>query len=436
MCVSNAIRIVNREFEETVNNFETLKYTTGLSYLEPFYTEQQKKNEEISYLDRKVFETKADVMQFNGFLTLPFFAVKFSFVNLPCSSILLKSNLSSNVFMYWKYFFEGIRKTTKQTRNQRKKDDDEDNEANEDNDILYNVKRKNKILFHPFLKNSSSTESIEKQYVMTLEKYIPSPLQLFNIVKKEIENDFNTSSIIDVISYLEPYLIYCENVDFKLYEVIVEFIKYRFNQYQRFLVQNQSSFAQMNKIKGVKKVVTELSLMETITKQDQSNIEIEYGLVENLEKSKKEVIAPHLLRPRNFLFQGIEQNIRDQIAMDDVAAFSVTESKAADLMTQTILLACNKTGNGVNYVILDGMGGVGGNTISFAKTFKRVLSNELNPTRFKMLRYNVQDVMGLQNVSFFNKSILELALVDLLNQFDIIFLDPEWGGREYKQKLI
>ena len=79
--------------------------------------------------------------------------------------------------------------------------------------------------------------------------------------------------------------------------------------------------------------------------------------------------------------------------------------------------------------ILDGMACVGGNTISFSKGFKRVMSNELDEGRVGLLKHNVVTVMGCKNVEFFNASILELVRHV---EFDVLFLDPEWGGPSYK----
>ena len=67
---------------------------------------------------------------------------------------------------------------------------------------------------------------------------------------------------------------------------------------------------------------------------------------------------------------------------------------------------------------------VGGNTISFASKFKKVISNELDEPRYHILQKNTREVAGCGgNVEFRNESILELVKSV---QFDILFLDPEW----------
>jgi 16S rRNA G966 N2-methylase RsmD len=142
-----------------------------------------------------------------------------------------------------------------------------------------------------------------------------------------------------------------------------------------------------------------------------------------------------IIRSRDELFRGIPSNLRNQIQLDSVATFSVTESEMADQMTKTILKHYSSSSlmhKEMNELkILDGMACVGGNTISFAKFFPSVLSNEFNESRYNMLVNNVKNVMNQQNVQFFNGSILDLAFQE---SYDILFLDPEWGGPDYKFK--
>ena len=76
-----------------------------------------------------------------------------------------------------------------------------------------------------------------------------------------------------------------------------------------------------------------------------------------------------------------------------------------------------------SYEPIPGMACVGGNTISFSKGFKEVVSNELDEGRFKILQHNVGTVAGCSNVDFRNESILDLVKT---LRFDVLFLDPEW----------
>jgi hypothetical protein len=137
-----------------------------------------------------------------------------------------------------------------------------------------------------------------------------------------------------------------------------------------------------------------------------------------------------LLWKRQYLFRSLSADQISNLRMDDVAAYSVTEVQSAETITRLLrgALPIDRS-----VAILDGMACVGGNTISFASAFDRVLSNEMNPRRYEMLEHNVRNVLKLENVTFFNQSILDLAFSR--SDYQILFLDPEWGGPDYKDKV-
>lgn len=81
-----------------------------------------------------------------------------------------------------------------------------------------------------------------------------------------------------------------------------------------------------------------------------------------------------------------------------------------------------------NSTIIDAMSGVGGNTISFSKNFKKVYAIELNEKRYNMLCNNI-NVYELKNVETYNDNCLNRIFS--INS-DIIFFDPPWGGKDYK----
>lgn len=83
-----------------------------------------------------------------------------------------------------------------------------------------------------------------------------------------------------------------------------------------------------------------------------------------------------------------------------------------------------------NIRITDAMAGVGGNTISFANNFLHVNAVEINPEMYNYLSNNL-DAYYIKNVSKYNNDYIEL-MYNLVN--DIVFLDPPWGGKVYKNK--
>lgn len=79
--------------------------------------------------------------------------------------------------------------------------------------------------------------------------------------------------------------------------------------------------------------------------------------------------------------------------------------------------------------IFDGTACVGGDTIAFGNVFGTVISVEIDKKRFQMLLKNV-DEYGLFNVMPINDNCL--SILSKINFIDIVYLDPPWGGKNYK----
>ena len=69
----------------------------------------------------------------------------------------------------------------------------------------------------------------EEIYKDFLEKIIPQTRILFETIKKYIKNG---TSYIKIIEYLEPFLVYDEDITFKQYETIIEFIEEEINKHK------------------------------------------------------------------------------------------------------------------------------------------------------------------------------------------------------------
>lgn len=106
--------------------------------------------------------------------------------------------------------------------------------------------------------------------------------------------------------------------------------------------------------------------------------------------------------------------------------YSVTKKKDAE---RIINILKNVIGNLKSKTITDASGCVGGDTISFGLNFNTVHSIEINPENYKALENNVQ-TYALKNV-FLHKG----DSVKLFNwNTDVLYLDPPWGGPDYKNK--
>ncbi|KAL4109915.1 hypothetical protein PRIC1_001610 [Phytophthora ramorum] len=153
---------------------------------------------------------------------------------------------------------------------------------------------------------------------------------------------------------------------------------------------------------------------------------------------------------RDFFFRNLDYELRNQLQVDEVAEFSVTDFEMATKISQAVLDlftspkddTTSESGNEGHedgsstteerkkypLVVTDGTACVGGNVLSFCDFFTHVNAIENDPTRVQMLRHNLQ-VLQKTNVKSIHANYLDVMLK---LQQDVVFLDPPWGGPEYK----
>jgi len=118
----------------------------------------------------------------------------------------------------------------------------------------------------------------------------------------------------------------------------------------------------------------------------------------------------------------------EKIQYDKEGLYSITHYDEANNISELIISNFN---NKENLKILDGTGGLGGNTISFSKFFKNVTSIEIDKNRCDMLKNNIK-LYNLNNIKIINDDSIKFLLVNKEN-YDIYFFDPPWGGPDYKK---
>ena len=116
----------------------------------------------------------------------------------------------------------------------------------------------------------------------------------------------------------------------------------------------------------------------------------------------------------------------NKLQIDFIGKYSITIPKVAELITDIIYKLIGHP----NLTITDCTAGVGGNIFSFANKFKHVNAIEIDSNRFNMLANNVQ-IYDLQNINLYNSNCLDIIFT---LQQDLVFIDPPWGGKEYKSE--
>ena len=145
---------------------------------------------------------------------------------------------------------------------------------------------------------------------------------------------------------------------------------------------------------------------------------------------------------RLHLFSRTAEALRSQLQLDAEAHYSVTDEEMADRLTDEVARLAGVSVQSTT--IVDGTACVGGNALSFAKVFERVVAIESDATRLAMLRHNAT-VLGRANVRCLGGDCLEeLPKLRRKGSDDggdggsddgfVVFLDPPWGGLSYKDQ--
>ena len=124
----------------------------------------------------------------------------------------------------------------------------------------------------------------------------------------------------------------------------------------------------------------------------------------------------------------IQNNITfKKLKIDEISRYSITLPKKADDISKIIQTYCYNFNKPI--IITDGTAGVGGNVLSFCKHGFIVNAVEIDKDRYECL---------LNNIKEYNYNILSSHNCDYLEKFDrikqdVIFIDPPWGGLDYKK---
>jgi len=117
----------------------------------------------------------------------------------------------------------------------------------------------------------------------------------------------------------------------------------------------------------------------------------------------------------------------DNLSYDLEGLWSITHPDEAEIISINIIklleIHCIS-----NNMILDMTAGCGGNTISFCNYFNNVVAVENNDDRFNILKTN------LECYNYNNYKLIKGDSIECIdNIYDVFFIDPPWGGPDYKK---
>jgi hypothetical protein len=202
--------------------------------------------------------TSNDVLALKSFVTLPEPAIRFSKINLPGTTILDKAKLNLIFLDYWQL----LKKKTNVNNIFIDKLETEI-DFNEQN-FVDNIKNYILNLNYEDVKGMTKVE-IYNQFIKLI---IPKTKVLFNLMKKYINGKL---SIVDIVSYLEPFLIYTDDLTYMQYTEITKFIDQQISEYNKKFIERSRLF---NKI--------------TSFRSDQPIFSIAYSIIDILDKKLRD----------------------------------------------------------------------------------------------------------------------------------------------------
>jgi predicted RNA methylase len=125
-----------------------------------------------------------------------------------------------------------------------------------------------------------------------------------------------------------------------------------------------------------------------------------------------------------------DKNYND-LMIDHEAVSYITTPVNSDIISSIIDSHIPQNIARKNITIMDSTACVGGDTIAFGRLFGTVIATEIDKKRYGMLVNNLKK-FELWNVVPINDDCLEIY--QKVNFIDVVYFDPPWGGKCYKDK--
>jgi len=237
---SNVVKAsLNKKTNNSENIIETKKFINGVYITDNTIIDASKITGTKMIFSMMNIDDTGDKIQLESILTLPEVFVQFSRVNLPGTNILDKIRLSSTFIEYDELFHEIQTRNKLVTKDIHVKNLEDEENLKLEQEKLY----KDKYIYKTLSKNYkvqgkiSNTHEIYDKYLNVI---VPPSKKLFNLVKEYIHGKM---SVYDVISYLEPFLIYSDDITFKFYQSeLIPFIFDKIKQYLNMYKNNEYLF--------------------------------------------------------------------------------------------------------------------------------------------------------------------------------------------------
>jgi hypothetical protein len=183
-------------------------------------------------ISHRINITQPDTLELKSIVMLPEPTIRFSHINLPATSIYEKANLNTTFLNYWELLND-------KSPINKALIDNLDSDADLDSKFANTIK--NYVLIKNEKMDSMPNHEIYKKF---LQRIIPKTRVLFNLMKKYIHGKL---SLYDIVGYLEPFLVYTDDLTFMQYKDINLFLQERISEHYKIFKNREKEFSALKK---------------------------------------------------------------------------------------------------------------------------------------------------------------------------------------------
>lgn len=131
------------------------------------------------------------------------------------------------------------------------------------------------------------------------------------------------------------------------------------------------------------------------------------------------------------------KNKNQKLLITNIGKYSITKPLQGKWLKSIMIDFFKQKKLNTKYcTIIDAFAGIGGDSIFFSKYFQHVYAIEKNKTHFEVLKNNIE-VLDLNNVHLYMGNFMHVIQeAKLIETKYILYMDPPWGGPEYKKQEI
>lgn len=380
----------------TTKKFIIQKYNLGFTKL---LATQMSSSRMIT---ERVNVAEPDIMSLRSIATMPEPVVRFSRINLPGTSILDRSNLNISFLNYWQLL--------KQTTSIQEIVVDTLEGENELADEKFISGIKNYALsVRPV---GVSRVELYKQF---LGKIIPKTKTLFNLTKKYINGKV---SFVDVIDYLEPFLVYTNDLSYMQYVEVNKFIDKKVSEYNKTLVERSRAFFNLKTSKYNHSLNPSATAIYNMLKQNSESVfqnGYQYDKTEKLDNS--ELLSKIITHDYGHLYNSaLALKSVPLMFPDNLASIFEQESKTNKemLLEYSKNNKCNTYVLSKQYISMEQLEADNGRDIYFDKKFDKTIYSILDDYQKEMTSKTPEE--------FVDFLIAKLQKSEKLSSDDAIYL--------------